>query len=346
MADTTTRSYGASKTSDRSLRRAAITAVGHYVPEDVIDNNYFASYLDTSDEWIQSRTGIKERRFLKNGATSDLAVRAAQNVLERRGITADDLDALIVGTVTPDMFFPSTACVVQHKLGAKNLWGFDVSAACSAFLFALETAVRLVESGAQNRVMVIGADKMSSIIDFQDRNTCILFGDGAGAVIVEAVEDPEYGVLDSMLAIDGAGGQFLHMKAGGSLNPPTHETVDKRWHYVYQEGRAVFKNAVVDMADVSAEIVARNGLTAGDVSFLVPHQANLRIIDATRERMGLPEEKVMINIHKFGNTTAGTIPICLSEWWEAGKLTKGDYIVLSSFGAGYTWGSILVRWAY
>lgn len=330
---------------ERKLRRAGITGVGHYVPDNVIDNQYFASYLDTTDEWITTRTGIKTRRFLKEGATSDLAVPAALKAMEMRGIGPDDLDAIIIGTVTPDMFFPSTACVVQHKLGAKNVWGYDVSAACSAFLFSLESAVRMVESGAYDKVLVVGADKMSSILDFQDRNTCILFGDGAGAVIVEAIEDEEYGVLDSILHIDGAGEPHLHMKAGGSKNPPTAETVARREHYVYQEGKYVFKSAVVEMANVSAEIVERNGLTADDIAFLVPHQANLRIIDAARERMGLPEEKVMINIQKYGNTTAGTIPICLSEWQQDGKLKKGDYLVLSSFGAGYTWGSILVRWA-
>ncbi|HET6511947.1 MAG TPA: beta-ketoacyl-ACP synthase III [Candidatus Kapabacteria bacterium] len=330
---------------ERKLRRAGITGVGHYVPDNVVDNSHFASYLDTTDEWITTRTGIKERRFLKDGATSDLAVGAAKMALEMRGITANDLDCIIVGTVTPDMFFPSTACVVQNKLGARDVWGFDISAACSAFLFSLETAVRFVESGVYDRVLVCGADKMSSILDFQDRNTCILFGDGAGAVIVEAMEDEELGVLDSILHIDGAGEPFLHMKAGGSRKPPTAETVAAREHFVYQEGKQVFKSAVVEMANVSAEIVERNGLTADDVAYLVPHQANLRIIDATRERMGLPSEKVMINIQKYGNTTAGTIPICLSEWHHAGKLKKGDNLVLASFGAGYTWGSILLRWA-
>lgn len=328
----------------RKVRRAAITGVGHYVPEYVVDNAHFASYLDTTDEWITTRTGIKTRRFLTDGATSDLAVPAARKAMEMRGIGPEDLDAIIVGTVTPDMMFPSTACVVQNKLGAKNVWGFDVSAACSAFLFALETAVRFVECGRYDKVLVCGADKMSSILDFQDRNTCILFGDGAGAVIVEAYEDEEYGVLDSILRIDGSGEPYLHMKAGGSKLPASAQTVELKQHYVYQEGKQVFKSAVVEMANVSAEIVERNGLTADDIAYLVPHQANLRIIDATRERMGLPPEKVMINIQKYGNTTAGTIPICLSEWHQDGKLKKGDYLVLSSFGAGYTWGAILLRW--
>ena len=330
----------------KRLRRAAITSVGHYLPEDVLDNKHFSSYLETSDEWIKTRTGIETRRILRNGATSDLAVPAAKMALERRGIGVNDIDVIIVCTVTPDMMFPSTACVVQAKLGAENVWGFDVSAACSSFLFGLDTAARYVESGAYDRVLVIGADKMSSILDYNDRNTCILFGDGAGAVIVEASEDDSVGYMDSILRIDGSGGQYLNMKAGGSLNPASHETVDKKWHYVYQEGKAVFKSAVVGMADVSHEIMQRNNLKADDVAYLVPHQANLRIIDATRERMGLSPDKVMINIQKYGNTTAGTIPICLSEWWQDGKLKCGDNLVLSSFGAGYTWGAILLKWAY
>jgi 3-oxoacyl-[acyl-carrier-protein] synthase-3 len=325
--------------------RAAITAVGHWLPEDVLDNKYFASYLDTSDEWIMTRTGIRERRILRDGATSDLGVRAAKIALERRGWTPDDLELIICCTVTPDMFFPATACVIQNKLGAKNCWGFDLNAACSAFLFGLETASRFIESGAYERILVIGADKMSSILDYNDRNTCVLFGDGAGAVILERTTE-DIGVLDSFLKIDGAGGPHLHMKAGGSLNPSTAETVAKGWHYVYQEGKQVFKSAVVEMAESAALVMERNGLIGDDIAYLVPHQANLRIIDAARNRMGLSPEKVMINIEKYGNTTAGTIPICLSEWWEAGKLKKGDNLILSSFGAGYTWGAILVRWAY
>lgn len=329
--------------ASQTLLRAGITAIAHYLPEEVVPNSFFESYLDTSDEWIQTRAGIKERRILRNGATSDLAVPAIKRLLDNRGITANDIDMILVGTVTPDMFFPSTACVIQHKIGASNAWGFDVSAACSGFIFTLETARRFIESGAANKVIVVGADKMSSILDYEDRNTCILFGDGAGVVLLEAVEEP-YGIMDSILHIDGKGGEHLHMKAGGSLNPPTHATVDNKWHYVYQDGKTVFKSAVVGMAEVSAEIVERNGLTADDIAFLVPHQANLRIIDAARSRMGLPAEKVMVNIDRYGNTTAGTIPICLSEWYESGKLKKGDYVVLASFGAGYTWGSILLRW--
>jgi 3-oxoacyl-[acyl-carrier-protein] synthase III len=327
-------------------RRAAITSVGHYVPDEVLDNAYFASYLDTSDEWITTRTGIKERRILREGATSDLGSRAARMALERRGWTPDDVQLIICCTVTPDMLFPPTACLIQEKLGAKNCWGFDLSAACSAFLFGVETASKFIESGLYDNVLLIGADKMSSIVDYNDRNTCILFGDAGGAVILEAATDEETGILDSFLKIDGRGAPYLNMKGGGSLNPASHETVDKGWHYIFQEGKTVFKKAVVDMAESSAHIVERNGMTSDDIAFLVPHQANLRIIDAARERMGLPPEKVMINIQKYGNTTAATIPLCLSEWWQAGKLKKGDNIVLSSFGAGYTWGAILVRWAY
>jgi len=329
-----------------TLKRAAITAVAHYLPDEVVPNSYFASYLDTSDEWIKTRTGINTRRILREGGSSDLALPAVKTLLEQRGITANDIDIIIFCTVTPDMFFPASACILQDKIGAKNAWGFDLSGACSGFLFGLETGRRFIESGAAKKVLVVGADKMSSILDYNDRNTCPLFGDGAGVVLLEPIPEEEYGVLDSILHIDGAGGAHLHMKAGGSLNPATHETVDKKWHFVYQEGKTVFKSAVVGMADVSAEIVEKNKLTADDIAYLVPHQANLRIIDATRERMGISPEKVMINIDKYGNTTAGTIPICLSEWHAAGKIKKGDYLVLASFGAGYTWGSILVRWAY
>ncbi|MDP4200666.1 MAG: beta-ketoacyl-ACP synthase III [Bacteroidota bacterium] len=324
---------------------AAITSVGHYVPPDVLDNAFFESYLDTSDEWIRTRTGIKERRILKQGATSDMAVLAAKQALERRGWTPDDVELIICCTVTPDMMFPSTACLIQEKLGAKNCWGYDLVAACSSFLFGVETAAQFVTSGRYKRVLLIGADKMSAIADYQDRNTCVLFGDGAGAITLEPSEE-EIGILDSYLRVDGSGAPFLHMKAGGSLRPASHETVENRWHYVYQEGKQVFKRAVVDMAESSARVVERNGMTGKDISFLVPHQANLRIIDAARERMGLSPEQVMINIQKYGNTTSATIPICLSEWWADGKLKKGDNIVLSSFGAGYTWGAILVRWAY
>ncbi len=326
-------------------RRAAITSVAHWVPDEVLDNNYFASYLDTSDEWIVTRTGIKERRILRNGATSDLGYNAAKLALERRGMSPNDIQLIICCTVTPDMPFPPTACIIQDKLGAKKCWGFDINAACSGFLFGLETARNFIESGNYDRVLLIGADKMSSISNYQDRNTCILFGDAGGAVVVEATEDGT-GILDSYLRVDGTGKEFLYMKGGGSLNPATEETVRKGWHYIYQDGKTVFKRAVVDMAESSALMMERNGLSSEDIAYLVPHQANLRILEAARERMGLEKDKVMVNIDRYGNTTAATIPMCMSEWWAAGKVKKGDNLVLSSFGAGYTWGAILLRWAY
>jgi 3-oxoacyl-[acyl-carrier-protein] synthase-3 len=266
-------------------------------------------------------------------------------VLKNRGISADDVDCIIVPTVTPDMFFPSTACLIQKKIGASRAWGFDLSGACSGFLFALVTAAQFVENGMHSKVLVIGTDKMSAITDYTDRNTCILFGDAAAAVIVELSDDDEYGILDSIVRCDGSGQDALYMRAGGSLNPATHETVDRKQHFIYQDGKAVFKVAVVKMADVSAEILERNNLSGKDVDWLVPHQANLRIIDATADRMGLDRSKVMINIDRYGNTTAATIPLCLSEWWQAGKLTRGQRVVMASFGAGYTWGSILLRWS-
>ncbi|MEO8167647.1 MAG: beta-ketoacyl-ACP synthase III [bacterium] len=325
-------------------KRAHITAVGHYVPDTILSNAELEKMVDTNDEWIRTRTGIRERRIMTEGATSDMGARAAEAILKNRGITADEIDLIIVATISPDMFFPSTACLIQDKIGAKKAWGFDVSAACSGFLFALVTAAQFVETGAYKKVLVIGADKMSGITDYTDRNNCILFGDGAAGVLLEPTEDMSVGLLDSILHCDGSGGKFLHMKGGGSLNPPTHETVDKRWHYLYQDGKSVFKVAVMGMADVSAEILKKNNLTGKDVDWLVPHQANLRIIDATAERMELDKSKVMINIDRYGNTTAATVPLCLSEWWQNGKLKKGQTIVLATFGAGYTWGSALVKW--
>ena len=327
------------------MPRAAITAVGHYVPEDVYPNSYFESYLDTSDEWIRERTGIRERRFARNGATSDLIVPAARMCLEQRGITPADIDCIIVATVTPDYFFPSTAAVVQQKLGVVNAWGFDLSAACSGFIFALVTAAKLVESGAAKRLLLCGADKMSAITDFQDRSTAVLFGDAGGVVLLEPSEDEQVGVLDYVLYMNGEGGKYLYMPAGGSAKPPSLETVKNREHYVHQEGRTVFKEAVVRMAEVTLEIMQRNGLRAEDIEWLVPHQANLRIITATAERMGLSMEKVMVNIDRYGNTTAATIPLCLSEWYAAGRLDYGDRLILVSFGAGYTWGAVYVRWS-
>lgn len=324
---------------------AAITAVGMYVPDKVLDNKYFESIVDTNDEWIVSRTGIKERHIIENGATSDMAAFAIQDLMKNSSLKPEDIEVIIVATVTPDMFFPSTACLVQDKIGAKNAWGFDLSAACSGFLFALETGTKLIESGAYKKVVVVGSDKMSAITDYTDRNTCILFGDLASAVLLEPNMDMNYGIKDSILYVDGTGKDNLYMKGGGSLRPASHETVDNKWHYIYQDGKAVFKVAVKGMADVSYEIMKKNNLKSEDVAYLVPHQANLRIIDATAERMGLSKEKVMINIDRYGNTTAATIPSCITEYYRKGKIKKGDNLILSAFGAGYTWGAIYLTWS-
>jgi 3-oxoacyl-[acyl-carrier-protein] synthase-3 len=324
---------------------AAITAVNGYVPPTVLSNKDLEKLVDTNDEWILSRTGIKERRILNEPglATSDMAVEAVNGLLKKRGITAEEIELIIFATVTSDLIFPSSACLLADKIGAKNAFGYDLAAACSGFLFSLETGARFIESGKYKKVLVVGGDKMSSIIDYSDRNTCIIFGDGCGAVLLEPNEDG-YGIIDSVLKIDGHGRHFLHQKAGGSLKPPTHETVDAKEHFVYQDGKTVFKFAVTGMADVSAQIMERNHLTADDIAWLVPHQANLRIIDATAERMGLGKEKVMINIDHFGNTTNGTLPLCLWEWES--KLKKGDNLVLAAFGGGFTWGAIYIKWAY
>jgi 3-oxoacyl-[acyl-carrier-protein] synthase III len=324
---------------------AVVTAVGMYVPEKIYSNAYFESILDTNDQWIISRTGIKERRILENGATSDLASNAALDLIKAHNINPEEIDVIIVATVTPDMLFPATACLVQDKIGAKKAWGFDLSAACSGFLFAFQTGCSFVESGQFNKVLVIGADKMSSILDYTDRNSCILFGDGAGALLIEPSLDKSVGLQDYILGVDGSGQDALYMKGGGSLYPPTHETVDNKMHYLYQDGKAVFKVAVKGMADVSYELMQKNNLSADDVAYLVPHQANLRIINATAERMGLSKEKVMVNIEKYGNTTAATIPLCLVEYYRDNKLKKGDKLILSAFGAGYTWGSTYIVWA-
>ncbi len=329
----------------KRLVNAQITAVGMYVPEKVLDNHYFEQIVDTSDEWIVTRTGIKERRKEENGATSDMAAKAAMDLLKSKNISPEEIDVIIVSTVTPDMFFPATACLVQNKIGAKNAWGFDLSAACSGFLFALQTGASLIESGNYKKVMVIGADKMSSIVDYSDRNTCLLFGDAASAILLEPTSDMNYGVKDSILHCDGSGSEFLYMKGGGSLNPPTHETVDLGYHTLYQDGKTVFKEAVKGMADISVEIMKKNNISSDEVAFLVPHQANLRIIDATANRMGIPKEKAMVNIHKYGNTTAATIPSCLTEYYREGKLKKGDNLILAAFGAGFTWGSIYLTWS-
>jgi 3-oxoacyl-[acyl-carrier-protein] synthase-3 len=325
--------------------RAAISSVAHWVPDKVLSNLDLEKMVDTTDDWIRTRTGIRERRILEQGATSDLGVGAARKALERRGIGADAIDVIIVATVTPDMMFPPTACLLQEKLGARNAWGFDLSAACSGFIYALVTGAQFIEAGRYRRVMVVGADKMSAITDYSDRNICVLFGDAGAAVILEPSAEEDFGILDHVLYADGSGEKYLHQKAGGSLAPATHETVERKEHYIYQDGRAVFKVAVQGMADCSAEIMERNNLTDADVDWLVPHQANLRIIEACAKRMGLDRNKVMINIDRYGNTTAATIPMCLSEYWESGQLRRGQKVVLSAFGAGYTWGSVLVRWS-
>ena len=324
---------------------AAITAVGGYVPEYRLTNAELEKMVDTNDEWIRTRTGISERRILKGEGlgTSDLAVPAIQEILRKKNLEATDIDCIICGTVTPDMLFPSTANIISDKLGATNAWSFDVSAACSGFLYALSTGAMFIESGKYKKIIVVGADKMSSIVDYTDRATCIIFGDGAGAVLLEPSVD-DTGILDSILRSDGSGRHYLYQKAGGSVKPASLETVTNKEHFVYQEGKAVFKFAVKGMADVSAEIMERNNLGSDDVAWLVPHQANLRIIDATANRMGLSTEKVMINIEKYGNTTAGTIPLCLWEWEP--RLKKGDNIVLSAFGGGFTWGAIWIKWSY
>lgn len=329
--------------SDKKIS-AVITGVGMYAPDKVLDNAYFESIVDTNDEWIKTRTGISERRKLENGATSDLASKAAEDLLKSKNMSADEIEVIIVATVTPDMFFPATACLVQEKIGANNAWGFDLSAACSGFLFAYQTGCSLIESGKYKKVLVIGADKMSSITDYTDRNNCILFGDAGAAVLLEPSTDTSLGFQDSLLRIDGSGKESLNMKGGGSLNPSSHETVDKGMHYIFQDGKTVFKFAVKGMADISYDIMQKNGLKSEDIAYLVPHQANLRIINATAERMGLDKEKVMININKYGNTTAATIPLCLVEYYREGKLKKRDKIILAAFGAGYTWGASYLVW--
>jgi 3-oxoacyl-[acyl-carrier-protein] synthase-3 len=328
-----------------SKLNAAITAIGAYVPDAKLTNADLEKMVDTNDEWIRSRTGIQERRILKEvgKGSSDMAVPAIKQLCEKRGIRPDEIDCIICATVTPDMVFPATANIISDKLGAKNAWGFDLEAACSGFLYAVTVGASLIESRRYKKVVVVGVDKMSSIIDYTDRTTCILFGDGAGAVLLEPNTEG-FGVLDSILRSDGSGRTFLHMKAGGSVRPSTAETVAAKEHFVFQDGQPVFKAAVKSMADVSAELLERNNLTGDDVAWLVPHQANKRIIDATAKRMGLSPDKVMLNIHKYGNTTAATIPLCLWEWRH--ELNKGDFIVLAAFGGGFTWGATLIKWAY
>lgn len=328
-----------------NLSRTKITAVGHYLPERRVTNKDFEKTLDTSDQWIFERTGIRERRFVEKGVgTSDLAAEAARQVLYQRGIAPSELDLIIVGTVTPDMFFPSTACLVQEKIGAKRAWAFDLSGACSGFIYALATGAQFIATGAHQKVLVIGADVMTSIVDPEDRATCVLFGDGAGAVLLEPAEGDERGIIDFILKSDGAGGQFLKMPAGGSLNPASAETVKKKMHFVHQDGKNVFKYAVRGMADVSHEILVKNSIDPELVRLYIPHQANLRIIQAAVDRMKLDSSRVAINIDRFANTTAATIPICISEAAEKKSLKKGDLVLLASFGAGFTWGSLLFSW--
>lgn len=322
---------------------AAITAVNGYVPDYILTNEELSRMVDTNDEWIVSRTGISQRRILKNGATSDMCVEAARGLLEKRNIKAEEIDCIICATVTPDMMFPSTANVIADKIGAVNAWGFDLSAACSGFLFALSTGSKFVETGSYKKVLVFGADKMSAITDFTDRSTCIIFGDGAGVVLLEPSLEP-LGIMDSILKSDGSGRHVLKMVAGGSQKPASIESVTNKEHFLYQEGKTVFKSAVKNMADVAVEIMEKNHLEGKDIQWLIPHQANRRIIEATAERMGLPIEKATINIQKYGNTTSGTIPLCLWEWEKEFK--KGDYLILTAFGGGFTWGSVLVKWAY
>lgn len=322
---------------------AAITGVQGYVPDEVVTNEDLAKIVDTSDEWITSRTGIKERRILREGGASDIAAKAVEGLLAKKGIDPLEIELVILATVTPDYPFPSTANVVCDKVGMKNAWGFDVNAACSGFIYALTTGAQFIESGKHKKVLVIGVDKMSAILDYEDRTTCVIFGDGGGAVLLEPNEEG-MGLQDAILHSDGSGRQYLIQPAGGSVNPASVETVEKRMHFVKQEGKQVFKFAVTNMADVSAKIMENNNLTSDDVAWLVPHQANLRIIDATANRMGLPAEKVMVNIQKYGNTTAGTLPLCL--WDYEKQLNKGDNIILSAFGGGFTWGAVYLKWAY
>ena len=324
---------------------AAITGINAWTPEYILDNKELEKMVDTTDDWILTRTGIKERHILKGEGkgTSDIGAEAVKGLLKKTNTSAEEVDLLICATVTPDMQFPATANIISDKVGIKNAFSFDLNAACSGFIYALETASKFVESGQYKKVVVVGADKMSSIVDYTDRTTCIIFGDAGGAVMLEPTSE-DLGIIDSAMYSDGFGRVHLHQKAGGSVKPASHETIDAREHYIYQEGQSVFKFAVTNMADVSVEIMKRNNLTSKDIAYLVPHQANLRIIEATARRMGLEKEKVMINIQRYGNTTNGTIPLCLHEWES--KLKKGDNIVLAAFGGGFTWGAIYLKWAY
>lgn len=326
--------------------RPKISALGTYVPPRLLTNADLEKMIDTTDQWIRERTGIRERHIVDRGvATSDLGLQAAKKALAQRKIVPDDLDLVIVATVTPDMLFPCSACLVQHKLGAKQVWGFDLNAACSSFVYALQVGSQFIATGAHKKVMVIGADVMSSIIDYSDRATCVIFGDGAGAVILEPAED-SLGLIDFLHEVDGSGGCSLFMPGGGSLNPSTHETVDQKMHYVHQDGQAVFKFAVRKMAELCEKLLQQNGMTGKDVDLFIPHQANKRIITATAERLGLPAEKVIIDIDRYGNTTSATIPLAMNTARQEGKLKKGDLVLLAAVGAGFTVGTTLLRWAY
>jgi 3-oxoacyl-[acyl-carrier-protein] synthase-3 len=326
-------------------RRAYISAIHHWVPERLLTNADLEKMVDTTDEWIRTRTGIRERRILGDGkASSDMGAEAVKLLLQQRGMDPEEIDVIIVATVTPDMFFPSTGNLIQAKVGAKNAWAFDISAACSGFLYALGLGTQIIEAGTHDKIIVVGTDKMSSITNYNDRNTCVLFGDAAGVVLLEPTEDENIGILDFILHSDGSGAEYLHMKAGGSKYPATLETVANDWHYIYQDGKTVFKFAVQKMADIAEEVLVRNNYSGKDVKLLVPHQANLRIIDAAAKRLGLPPEQVLINIDRYGNTTAATIPLALSEAYQQGRIEKNDLLVLATFGAGFTWGSALVRW--
>tara|TARA_B110000438_G_scaffold299537_1_gene349915 strand:+ start:369 stop:1370 length:1002 start_codon:yes stop_codon:yes gene_type:complete len=325
------------------LRKANITAVGKYLPKNILTNTDLEKMVDTNDEWIRTRTGIQERRIVDKGQASvEMSINAIQQILDSRNLDPTEIDAIIVGTVTPDMLFPSCAALIQHRIGATNAWGYDLSAACSGFIFALQSGAALIESGQCEKVLIVGVDTMSSILNYEDRNTCILFGDGAGAVLIEPSE--EYGIIDGIMRVDGGGGELLKMPGGGSLHRTSHETVNKKMHYIQQDGRTVYKFAVKEMADVTYEVASRNNLTNNNIDLFIPHQANKRIIDSVAKRLGLPNEKVLININKYANTTAGTIPIGIVEAVETKRLKKGDNLILASFGAGFTWGATYIKW--
>ncbi len=326
--------------------RAIITGAGHFVPEQRLTNADLEQMVDTDDEWIMSRTGIRERRILeKNKGLSYMAAKAAQMILDESGLSADEIDVIIVATSTPDMMIPSAAALVQEKLNAANCWGFDLNAGCTGFIYALATGSQFIEAGKYRKVMVIGGDKMSSILNYGDRNTCVIFGDGAGAVLLEPSEDETLGIRDFILRMDGSGHSYLNVPAGGSLFPASYETVEKKMHCIFQDGKTVFKNAVTGMAEVSAKLLERNNLRGKDIKLLIPHQANIRIIDSVAKKLGLEPEQIMVNIQNYGNTTAGTIPLAMSEAYHKKMMFRGDRILVSAFGAGFTWGSLLLVWA-